>query len=125
MQKNMKSLQYDIEVPCMMQWELLWYSAQSRLGPNWSLEDLQKKTRATETVFATLFGKRHTLERQTALMVQYMQGWAWRPDRDMMVWCLGGLPDLLIENQDDGPNRDHENFAEPPVEVCLFLRNLQ
>ena len=40
-----------------------------------------------------------------------------------MGWCLGGLPDLLIENQDDGPNRDHENFAEPPIEVCLFLRN--
>ena len=31
-------------------------------------------------------------------MVQYMQGWALRPDGDM-----GGQPDLLIEHQDGGP----------------------
>ena len=48
-----------------------------------------------------------------------MQGWAWRPDRDMKEWCLGGQPDLMIENQDDGPNRDNEGFPEPSIELCV------
>ena len=50
------------------------------------------------------------LETQTALMVQCMQGWAWRPDRDMKGCSLGVQFDLLIESQDDGPNHDNEDF---------------
>ena len=55
-----------------------------------------------------------------ALMVQYMQGWAWRPDRDMKGWSPGGQPDL-IENQDDGPNLDNEDFREQSIFVCFFV----
>ena len=57
-------------------------------------------------------------------MMQFMQAWAWRLDRDTKGWCLGSQPDLLIENQDDGPDRDNENFPEPPIAFCLFLRKL-
>ena len=46
-------------------------------------------------------------------MVQYMQGWAWRPDRHTEEWCLGGALDLLAESQDDEPNHDNEDFPEP------------
>ena len=75
------------------------------------------------------FRKRHTpwtilLGTQTAMMMQFMQGWEWRPDRDTKGWCLGSQPDLLIENQDDGPNRDNENSLEPPIAFCLFLRDI-
>ena len=40
------------------------------------------------------FGKGHTLrsvflETQRAIMVKYMQRWAWRPDRDMK-WVISG-----------------------------------
>ena len=45
-------------------------------------------------------------------MLRHMQGWAWRADKDMRGWCLGGQPGLLIENQDDGPNRDNEDFPK-------------
>ena len=47
----------------MMQWELLWYSAQSRLGPKWSLEDLQKnKNKGNgDRVRYTLWEKVHAL----------------------------------------------------------------
>ena len=41
----------------------------------------------------------------------------------MKEWCLGGQADP-IKNQDDGPNRDNENFPEPPKEFCLFRRTL-
>ena len=57
-------------------------------------------------------------------MVQHMQGWAWQSDRDMKGWCLGGQLDLLIVNQDHVANHDNEDFPEPPIEFCLFLRNL-
>ena len=41
----------------------------------------------------------------------------------MKGWCLGGQPDVLIEIQDDGPHRGNEDFLEPPIQLCLFLRN--
>ena len=61
--KSMWFLQDDIEVPCMMQWKLVWYSAQShlnrfliRIG---ALRDCCDKAiiKAMETVLATPLGK--------------------------------------------------------------------
>ena len=109
---------------------MLRYAAQNRLNEvlmnivALKICNVKTITKAMETVIATPFGERHTpwtvfLETQTALMVQHMQGWAWRPDQDMKEWCRGGQPDVLIENQDDGPNRDNEDFPGPPQEFCL------
>ena len=47
-----------------------------------------------------------------------MQGLAWRPDKDIKGWCLGGQPDL-IEKQDDEPNFDSENFPVTLGGMCL------
>ena len=102
---KLKSLQYDIEVPCFMQWELIQYSARSYLNEVLIKIGALKKCfekaiiKAMETVFTTPYGKRLApwtvfLETQTALMVHCMQGWALRLDRHMKGWCLGGQPDL-------------------------------
>ena len=96
-------LQDVIEVQCMMQWGLLRYSAQSHLNKVLirigALRVCYDKTvnKAVETVFASPFWKRHTwsvfLETEMAMMVQYMQGREWRPDRDMKggVWVVNLL----------------------------------
>ena len=83
--------------------------------------------KAMETVFVTPFGKGHTprsvfLETQKAIMVQYMQGCAWRPERDMKGWCLGGQPHLPAENHDGEPNLDNEDYLSHQSNfVCFFV----
>ena len=102
--KIMWFLQDDIQVPCIMQCRLLWLCAQSdlnkvliRVG---ALRPCHDKTikKAMENVFTTLFGDVHTprsvfLEAQRAMLVKYMQGWAWRPDT---TWRGGVRVDDLI-----------------------------
>ena len=84
-----------------MHWGLVCCSAQSYLNKVLitigAMRVCYDKTviQAMESVLAALSGKGHTpwsdfLETEMELMVQYMQGWAWRP--------------LLAENQDEGPN---------------------
>ena len=46
------------------------------------------------------FGEGHTprftfLATHKLMMIHYLQWWAWRPERDMKEWHLGGQPDLL------------------------------
>ena len=59
----MKSLQEGFEVPCIMQWRLLWYDAQSHLNniliKAGALQACHGTTikKAMETVFTTPFGK--------------------------------------------------------------------
>ena len=87
-------LQDGIEVPCTMQWRLLWYSAQSHLNKvlirNGALRACHDTTIKKPWRSCSLhsLGKGHTprsvfLEIQRAIMVKYMQGWTWRLDRDM------------------------------------------
>ena len=63
--KNLKSLQFDIQVPCIMQWRLLWYSARSHLNEVLNkigtLKKCYDKTiiNAMETVHYTLGKKTH------------------------------------------------------------------
>ena len=132
---TMKSLHYDTEVPCVMQWGLLWYSAPSHLneilikgGASQTCHDKTVR-KATETSFTFPFEEWHMprttfLETQKKMMLQCVQGWAWRPERDMKGWYLGGRPDLFPEKEGDDPIKDNdfEEICDVSSCVCQSLR---
>ena len=90
---QMKSLHYDIEVPCIVQWALLRYSAPSHLNnilvKDGVFQTCHEKTikKAMERSFTCLFGNGHTprftfLVTRRWMMVHCLQGWAWRFERE-------------------------------------------
>ena len=104
----MRFLQDDIEVPCIMQWRLLWYSAQCHLKNVGVLQACHDQTikKAIETAFTCQIEERHMprsafMEAHHMMMVHHKHGWALRPERSMNGWNLGGPPDALSENKGD------------------------
>ena len=119
--KVFEYLSYDIEVPCVVQWEMLWYSGSTRFNNDLINDGViheqydKAVSMAIEILSPDPFWRRHTprssfLETKQLVMVHCMPGWVWRLDRGMMGWELGGRPDLLLENEDDGQDVEPEAF---------------
>ena len=108
--KVMCVLQDDIEVRCIVQWELLWWSAQNHLNKRSHLKPCgigltKRSSRQWRPCSLHILGTdtrrgQFFLQAQKAMMVQYMQGGRHEG------WYLGGQPDVLAENEDGDPNHE-------------------
>ena len=48
--------------------------------------------------------------RSLLAMLEGVTEWVWDPEREVKDWELGGRPDLLLENEDDGQEIEPEAF---------------
>ena len=116
----LEALNYDTDVPCVVQWRMLWYSAPSSFNHDLLNDVLLAKhnkaiNMAIEAPFSFPLWRRHTrrssfFEAQRLTMMHCLQGCMWRPEREMKGWDLGGRPDLLPENEDDGRDTGPDEF---------------
>ena len=56
------------------------------------------------------------------MMLHDLQGSAWRLERDMEQWYLGGRPNLLLEQEGDDPINENESAETSSSRFCLSLR---
>ena len=101
----------DIEIPCVVQWGMLWFSAPTSLN-NDLLNDgviLEKQTETINWAFHNasflpcwwMNPPRSCFLRSIRAVLEGMTEWVWNPQREMKGWELGGRPDLVPENEDD------------------------
>ena len=110
--KILEALNNDVDVPCVVQGWMWWYSPPT--SPNNDLlNDGVLLAKYEETInlaikgsFILPFWRRNTPRsgflRAQCLTMTGMPEWVWAPERELKGWDVGGTPDLLPESEDDG-----------------------
>ena len=115
--KVLEALTHDIDVPCIVQWRMLWYSAPTSLD-NALLNDgviLETFNEPMNWAFQSAFVLPHwrmntprsRFLRSIRAMLEGVTEWVWDPERDMHGWEQGGRPDLLLDDEDDEQDEDN------------------
>ena len=117
LQENKKLLSFNcyIDVPCVVQWKLLWFSAPTSLNNDF-LNDGVILEKYDETVnmscrsaYILLYGWMNTPRACFTRTILEMLGRRTAPARETKGWELG-RPDPLPENEDDGQDIEPEVF---------------
>ena len=109
--KTLEALNYDLDVPCVVQWAVLWFAAPSSLNKELINAGLQRKL-YYEVIHTALylaitypFIGEHTprvfLLRSALHVLSDMPDNIWHLKREMKGWELGGQPDLLYDNDEE------------------------
>ena len=108
---NLKALNCDIDVPCVVRGSMLWFSAPTSLN-NDLLND-GVLFAVTDTInlafrgsFILPFWRRNTP--RACSMRSIRATLVWPPEMEMNGWELGGRPDLLLEHGNDGQDIEPE-----------------
>ena len=110
--KILEVLDSNIDVPCIVQWWILWYSAPTSLNDDFLNDDviLETHNKGNNTAFETAFDFPSTqtqtprtcfLEAQRLMLMICTFGWVRIPERELTGGDIGGRPDLPPQNEDD------------------------
>ena len=98
--KVVETLSCVIDVPCVVQHSMLWFSAPTSLN-NDSLNDCVVFDKYSDTISLAITLKACCM-RSTRRTLERMLEQVWAPEREMKKWELGSGPDPQTENEDDG-----------------------
>ena len=117
--KILEALQYDMEIPCIVQWGTLWFSAPTSLN-NALLTDgvmLEKYNEAVNLALQDAFTlpywrmntPRSCFLRSIRAALEITPERVWNLEKDMMGWRLGEIRDLLFDIGDSDNDLDSED----------------
>ena len=115
---TLEAMQYDLGIPCVVQWGMLWFSAPTSLN-NYLINDGELNIRYYEAIGTTLNNAitipswcmnspRACFLRAIRNVFIGMPGRIWDLGREMNGWELGGEPHLLFDNEYDEFDLDTE-----------------
>ena len=109
--RTLEALNYDLDVPCVVQWAVLWFAAPSSLNNELINAGLQRRIyyevihTALHLAIAYPLKGEHTprvcLLRAVRHVLSGMPDNIWHLKRELKGWELGGEPDLLSDNDEE------------------------
>ena len=109
--KTLEALNYDLDVPCVVQWAVLWFAAPSSLNKELINAGLQRKLyyevlhTALYLAISYPFIGEHTprvfLLRSAVHVLSDMPDNIWHLKREMKGWELGEEPDLVSDSDEE------------------------
>ena len=117
--KTLEALSYDLEIPCVVQWAVLWFAAPSSLNNELINAGLQRKIYYEVIGIALYFALSHSFKGEHTPRVCFLRALRhvlsgmpdriWDLERELRGWELGGEPDLLSDNEHDEYELDTES----------------
>ena len=103
--KVLEALRYDLEIPCIVQWRMLWLSAPTSLN-NDLLNDgkVEQSTWRSRMFLGHLYFGINTPRifflKAMRKVVEDVPERIWNLEKEMAGWKLGDRPDLLLDSSD-------------------------